>query len=124
MLETRREFFANAALLSASLALSREIAATQNPPTPPPKPEPGYTPNPAEIHSNSAGAAAAAARARLLENEKEFRDGVERLYQFASGLRDELQKTPTTEVFSIRIVKKTEEIEKLAKHLKSQAKSS
>ena len=122
MRESRREFFANAALLSACLALSREIAAAQNPPTPPPKPEPGYTPNPAEIHSNSAGAAAAA-RARLLENEKEFRDGVERLYQLASGLRDELQKTPTTEVFSIRIVKKTEEIEKLAKRLKSRAKS-
>jgi hypothetical protein len=39
-------------------------------------------------------------------------------------LRDELQKTPTTEVFSIRIVRKTEEIEKLTKRLKSQAKSS
>ena len=122
MRETRRDFFANAALLSACLALSREILPAQNPPTPPPKPEPGYTPNPAEIHSNSGGTAAAG-RARLLENEKEFRDGVERLYQLASGLREELQKTPTTEVFSIHILKKTEEIEKLAKHLKSQAKS-
>lgn len=122
MLETRRDFFANAALLSVSLALPREIVAAQNPPTPPPKPQPGYTPNPAEIHSNPAEAAAAR-RARLLENEKEFRDGVERLYQLASGLRDELQKTPTTEVFSIHIVKKTEEIEKLAKRLKARAKS-
>ena len=122
MRETRRDFFANVALLSACLALSREILPAQNPPTPPPKPEPGYKPNPAEIHSNS-GEAAAAGRARLLENEKEFRDGVERLYQLASGLRDELQKTPTTEVFSIHILKKTEEIEKLAKRLKSQAKS-
>lgn len=123
MRETRRDFFANAALLSAGLALPREIFTGQNPPTPPPKPEPGYTPNPAEIHSKS-GEAAGASRARLLENEKEFREGVERLYQLASSLRDELQKTPTTEVFSIRIVKKTEEIEKLAKRLKSQAKSS
>lgn len=123
MRETRRDFFANAALLSAGLALPGGIVAGQNPPTPPPKPEPGYTPNPAEIHSNSAGAAEAR-RARLLENEKEFREGVERLYQLASGLRDELQKTPTTEVFSIHLVKETEEIEKLAKRLKSQAKSS
>lgn len=122
MRKTRRDFFANAALLSASLALSREILPAQNPPTPPPKPEPGYTPNSAEIHSNS-GEAAAARRARLLENEKEFRDGVERLYQLASRLRDELLKTPTTEVFSLRIVKQTEEIEKLAKRLKSWAKS-
>lgn len=122
MRETRRDFFANAALLSACLALTREILPAQNPPTPPPKPEPGYTPNPAEIHSNSAEAAAGG-RARLLENEKEFRDSVERLYQLASGLRDELQKTPTSDVFSIHILKKTEEIEKLAKRLKSQAKS-
>lgn len=122
MRETRRDFFANAALLSACLALPRQIVAAQNPPTPPPKPQPGYTPNAAEIHSNPAEAAAAK-RARLLENEKQFREGVELLYQLTYGLRDELQKTPTTEVFSIRIVKKTEEIEKLAKRLKSQAKS-
>ena len=122
MRETRRDFFANAAVLSACLALSQEILTEQNPPTPPPKPEPGYTPNPAEIHSNPAEAAAAK-RARLLENEKEFREDVERLYQLTSSLRDDLQKTPTTEVFSIHIVKKTEEIEKLAKRLKSQAKS-
>lgn len=120
--ETRRDFFANAALLSAGLALSRGILSTQNPPTPPPKPQPGYTPNPAEIHSNPAEAAAAK-RARLLENEKEFREGVERLYQLSAGLRDELQKTPTAEVFSLGIVKQTEAIEKLAKRLKSQAKS-
>lgn len=123
MYETRRDFFVSASLLSAGLMLPGRILAAQNPPTPPPKPQPGYTPNPAEIHANPAEAAAVR-RARLLENEKEFREGVERLYQLSSGLRDELQKTPTAEVFSMQIVKKTEEIEKLAKRLKSQAKSS
>ncbi len=122
MRQTRRNFFANLALLSGSLALVREISATQNPPTPPPKPQPGYVPNPAEIHSNPAEGAAAK-RARLQQNEKEFRQGVERLYQLTSDLRDELQKTPTTDVFSLRIVKQTEAIEKLAKLLKSKAKS-
>ena len=122
MLESRRSFFVSAALVSAGLALPERILAAQNPPTPPPQPQPGYTPNPAEIHSNPAEAAAAN-RARLLENEKVFRVGVERLYQLTSELRDELQKTPMTEVFSLRFVKKTEEIEKLAKRLKSQAKS-
>lgn len=123
MHETRRDFFSNVALLSAFLALPQKVVAAQNPPTPPPQPQPGYTPNPADIHSNPAEAAAAR-RARLLENEKEFRDGVERLYQLTSALRDELEKTPTTEFFSIHIVKETQEIEKLAKRLKSQAKSS
>lgn len=123
MRELRRDFFVSAILISACLALPGGIVAGQNPPTPPPKPEPGYKPNPADIHSNS-GEEAAARRARLLENEKEFRESVERLYQLTSSLREELQKTPTTEIFSIRIVKEAEEIEKLAKRLKSQAKSS
>jgi hypothetical protein len=123
MRETRRNFLVSAGLLSSSLALPGQIFAAQNPPTPPPKPQPGYTPNPAEVYSHPEEAAAAK-RARLLENEKEFRQGVERLYQLASDLRDELQKTPTADVFSLHIVKETEQIEKLAKSLKSKAKSS
>lgn len=122
MHETRRDFFLATAMLSGLLAVPQAILGAQNPPTPPPKPQPGYTPNPAEIHSNPAEAAAAK-HAHLLEHEKEFRDGVERLYQLTSGLREELQKTPTAEVFSLHIVKTTQEIEKLAKRLKSQAKS-
>jgi hypothetical protein len=120
MRESRRRFFVSAALLSAAL-VPNGISFAQFPPTPPPPPKPAETPNPAEIHSDPA-AAAAAKRARLLQNEKEFREGVERLYQLASDLRDELQKTMTTDVLSIRMVKKTEEIEKLAKLLKNKAK--
>ena len=118
MRETRRNFFANLALLSGSLALPRAISAAQNPPTPPPPPAPAQIPN-----ARPSPAEAAAMRARLLQNEKEFREGVERLYQLTSGLRDELQKTPTANVFSVHLVKQTEAIEKLAKRLKSQAKS-
>ena len=76
---------------------------------------------PAEIHANPQ-AAAAAKRARLQQNEKEFREGVDRLYQLTGELREEVQKTPTTDVLSMRMVKKTEEIEKLAKVLKAKAK--
>ena len=121
MRESRRRFFVSAALLSSALALPNGTSFTQFPPTPPPPPKPAETRNPAEIHSDPA-AAAAAKRARLLQNEKEFREGVERLYQLTSDLRDELQKTTTTDVLSVRMVKKTEEIEKLAKALKNKAK--
>jgi len=93
----------------------------QYPPTPPPPPKPAETPNPAEIYANPQ-AAAAAKRAMLRQNEKEFREGVERLYQLTSELHEEVQKTPTTDVLSVRMVKKTEQIEKLAKMLKSRAK--
>jgi hypothetical protein len=121
MRESRRKFFVSAALMCGALAVPSGISLAQFPPTPPPPPRPAETPNPAEIHSDPA-AAAAAKRARLLQNEKEFREGVERLYQLASELRDELQKTMTTDVLSVRMVKKTEEIEKLAKLLKNKAK--
>ncbi|HEX8882571.1 MAG TPA: hypothetical protein VF749_21165 [Candidatus Acidoferrum sp.] len=122
MRQNRRNFFVSAALLSSTLAWTKGVFGGQNPPTPPPKPEPAYTPNPAESYPQPAESAAAK-RARFLENEKEFRQGVERLYQLTSDLRDELQKTPAAEFFSVHIVKETEQIEKLAKSLRSKAKS-
>lgn len=121
MRESRRKFFVSAALLSGALVGSNGISFAQFPPAVPPPPKPAQMPNPAEVHSDPA-AAAAAKRARILQNEKEFREGVERLYQLTSDLRDELQKTMTTDVLSVRMVKKTEEIEKLARLLKSKAK--
>lgn len=121
MRESRRRFFASAALLSGSFAVPKGISFAQFPPTPPPPPKPAQVPNPAENRTDPV-AVAAARRARLLQNEREFREGVERLYQLTSELRDELQKTVTTDVLSVRMVKKTEEIEKLAKLLKSKAK--
>ena len=119
MRESRRGFF----ILMATAAgfLVAEQGWPQYPPTLPPPPKPAETPNPAEIHANPQ-AIAAAKRAMLQQNEKEFREGVERLYQLTSGLREEVQKTATTDVLSVRMVKKTEQIEKLAKMLKNRAK--
>jgi hypothetical protein len=64
----------------------------------------------------------AAKRVVAAKNEKEFREGVEKLYQMATELRDELAQAPKMNVLSVRMYKKTEEIEKLAKQLKSKAK--
>jgi|SRR5579863_5465942 hypothetical protein len=63
-----------------------------------------------------------AKRVMAAKNEKEFREGVEKLYQMASELRDELAQAPKMNVLSVRMYKKTDEIEKLAKQLKSKAK--
>jgi hypothetical protein len=63
-----------------------------------------------------------AKRVMAAKNEKEFREGVEKLYQMASELKDELAQSPKMNVLSVRMYKKTEEIEKLAKQLKSKAK--
>jgi hypothetical protein len=121
MHETRRGFFMVMAAAASVLAAEDGWLLAQYPPTPPPPPKPAETPNPAEIHANPQ-TTAAAKRAMLQQNEKEFRAGVERLYQLTNELREEVQKTATTDVLSIRMVKKTEEIEKLAKVLKAKAK--
>jgi hypothetical protein len=118
---TRRAFVMTMAAAGGLLAAEKGWPFAQYPPTPPPPPQPAETRNPAEIHADPR-AAAAAKRALLQQNEKEFREGVERLYQLASELREEVEKTPTTDVLSLRMVKKTEQIEKLAKMLKNRAK--
>ena len=129
MPENRRSFVMTVAAAASSLAVdalldpswSHLIMAAQRPIIPPPKPAPAETQNPAQQEANSPEANAAK-RAILLRNEKEFRQGVERLYQLTADLRDEVQKTMTKDVLSLRMVKKTEEIEKLAKTLKTKAK--
>ena len=64
----------------------------------------------------------AAKRVMAAKNEKEFREGVEKLYQMATDLREELAHAPKMNVLSVAMYKKTEEIEKLAKQLKGKAK--
>ncbi len=121
MIETRRDFMMVMAVAAATPLAGAALVFAQRPIIPPPKPAPAETQNPAEIGANPQSGEAAR-RALLLRNEKEFREGVERLYQITSELREEVAKTMTSDVLSVRMVKKTEEIEKLAKFLKSKAK--
>lgn len=59
----------------------------------------------------------------LLEaNQKEMRKNVEKLYDLASELKAEVEKTDSVKVFSLGMVKKTEEIERLAKEIRNRAK--
>jgi hypothetical protein len=58
----------------------------------------------------------------MQQNEKEFRAEVDRLYQLVVELKREVDGTPTTDIFSVKMFKKTEEIEKVVKNLKARAK--
>jgi hypothetical protein len=60
--------------------------------------------------------------AMLLQNEKEFREGVEQLSVLVNQLKEEVEKTPATDTLSVRMYKKAQEIEKLAKQIKNKAK--
>jgi len=57
----------------------------------------------------------------LEANQKDIKKSVERLYQLASELKAEVEKTDAVKVLSMAMVRKTEEIEKLAKEIRSRA---
>jgi hypothetical protein len=61
------------------------------------------------------------AKAILEANQKDIKKSIERLYQLASELKAEVEKTDSVKVLSVVMLKKTEEIEKLAKEIRSRA---
>lgn len=72
------------------------------------------------------GAMGPAARDKitLQEYQKDMKKNVQRLFQLASELKDQVEKTDATTVLSMAMVRKAEEIEKLAKQIKDRAKGS
>ena len=100
---------------AAFFVRSRAISA-QNPVTaPPPRREPGDRD---EIASPPPGAT----KALLEQHQKDIKKDVEKLYELASELKTEVDKTDATAVLSLVMLKKAEEIEKLAKQIKDHAK--
>lgn len=66
----------------------------------------------------------ASTRATVAEqNRKAIKKDVETLYNLAAQLKADVEKTDSTAVLSLALVKKTGEIETLAKHIKGLAKS-
>jgi hypothetical protein len=61
---------------------------------------------------------------QLKEDQKTLRRDVDRLLQMAKDLKDESDKTPETDVLSLSLVKKVEEIEKLAHQIKDLIRAS
>lgn len=60
-------------------------------------------------------------KALLEANQKDIKKNIEKLYQLASELKAEVEKTDSVQVLSVVMVKKAEEIEKLAKGIRSRA---
>jgi hypothetical protein len=58
----------------------------------------------------------------LEANDKDIKKSVEKLYQLAGELKAEVEKTDSAKVLSLAMLKKTEEIERLAKEIRSRAK--
>ena len=60
----------------------------------------------------------------LRENQKNLRRDADQLLHLAQELKDEADKTEQTNVLSLSLVHKAEEVEKLAKHIKGLARAS
>ncbi len=63
-------------------------------------------------------------KALLKEDQKKLRHDVDRLLEMAKDLKDESDKTPETDVLSLSLVKKAEDIEKLAHQIKDRIRAS
>jgi hypothetical protein len=60
-------------------------------------------------------------KAMLEANQKDIKKNIERLFQLASELKAQVEKTDSVQVLSVAMIKKAEEIEKLAKGIRSRA---
>ena len=81
---------------------------------------PGETPDDNENSSNPL--APNANKLMLEQRQKDIKKEVERLYQLASELKTQVEKTDATTVLSLSLLKKAEEIEKLARQIRDNAK--
>lgn len=58
----------------------------------------------------------------LEENQKDIKKKVDKLYDLASELKAEVDKTDSSKVLSLNLLRKAEEIEKLARDIKNRSK--
>lgn len=95
----------------------------QNPGPPNPLPDPNQPDSNVPGGLGNAGSAAGT-QALLKANQKQMKEDVEKLYQLASELKEEVEKTDSASVLSLSLVRRAGKIEKLAKQIKDRAKAS
>jgi len=112
----RRTFLTSLMLAGVSLASVGALPQVPSPVTPPQEPKPGQEPPPEGIPRSEV-------EKKILEsNDKDMKKKVERLYQLASELKEQVDKTDSSKVLSLDLMKKAEEIEKLAHDIKNRSK--
>jgi peptidoglycan hydrolase CwlO-like protein len=117
MQESRRSLLRAIAGIVAAYPMAVSAARGQDPfpkaPTPlrPGEDEPVANPN-----------AKSPTKIRLEENQKDIKKDIEKLFDLASQLKQQVEKTDATVVLSLAMVKKAEEIERLARQIKERAK--
>ena len=77
---------------------------------------------PGQEHTPDSPPLPSAEKRLLEENEKDIKKKVERLYELATELKAEVDKTDSSKVLSLNLMKKAEEVEKLAREIKNRSK--
>ena len=114
-MKTRRTFLGGILFAGAATGLAGSLTLSQAPNLPP-KPQPAQEPD-------AENPGVPSPEKQMLEaNNKDIHKKVERLYQLATELKTEVDKTDSTKVLSMNLVKKAEEIEKLARDIKNRSK--
>lgn len=125
MSENRRRLLMTLTGVAGFLAVEPLFAAPQsNGVRPPPQPRP--SPNAPDPHvpngMDGPQPTTTDGRAVSLANQKELREDVSRLYGMVSELKEQMEKTDGNSMLSLSLVKKAQQIEKLAKQIKVLAK--
>jgi hypothetical protein len=116
MPDSRRQLLLKLLTAIGVICLRPKSLSAQNPAIPPPQPrgeeQSQGPPNPSSSTTKS----------MLEQNQKSIKKDIEKLFELAKELKTEVEKTDATAVLSIALVKKAEEIEKLAKQIKEHAR--
>ena len=110
----RRSFLGMIFAAAAGLAAIPSRLESQQPAKRPPYPDQKPGENEPEVKPDP--------HALLKENQKNIKKDVERLVELAEDLKKEVDKTDSADVLSLQMVKKAEEIEKLARQIKNLAR--
>ena len=126
MQESRRRLFMAFVGASGVLAVGPLLGALQSPsarPVPQPRPSPN-APDP-NFPPGFEGPQATGPDKKAIDqqNQKEIKADVTRLYEMVSELKEQIEKTDSTSILSVSVVKKAQQIEKLAKQIKDRARS-
>jgi hypothetical protein len=116
MMNSRRRFMIALSVLGFPLGILAGTVAAQAP-IPVPKRHPSVTDKDDDPDAPKVGT-----KTILEANQKDIKKNVERLFQLASELKTEVEKTDSVQVLSLAMLRKTDEIEKLAKEIRSRAK--